>query len=62
MAIKTNRNIYIPFFTTEDIDVALDQETCDRKISRSRLIHELLRDALRKLGYKVTGREWRVEE
>jgi hypothetical protein len=60
MAITTNRDRYVASHTTDDIWRALRDEAARREISLSRLIHELMREGLRRRGYTVSGSEYRV--
>lgn len=60
MAITTNRDVYLAGHTTRDVHGALRDEAARRKISISRLLHELVVDGLRRRGYKVVAREYRV--
>ena len=58
--IQSNRDQFIALHTTPDVKSALKEEAAKRNISQSRLMHEMLILALQKLGYPVSGFEYRI--
>jgi len=62
MAITSNRDRYVPFHTTPDVQEALKEHTEKTGEKRSKIIHDIIVSALQKMGYDVTGYELRKEE
>lgn len=61
MAITNNRNRYLPFHTTPDVKDAIKAEVGRLNKPRSRIIHDLVVEALKIRGYDVTGHEMRIK-
>ena len=60
MAITSNRNVDFHGHTTPDVDRALRDETDKQNISRSKLIHQLVVEGLKRRGHDVDGYEYKV--
>lgn len=55
--ITSRRSLKVSGHTTIDVFDALYRETLKQRISKSRLIHDILVEGLRRLGHEVHGNE-----